>query len=85
MFPVKIAEGCYNTQPDKVEVPNYGLVSIVMPNYNGSKYLEETIRSVIAQTYQNWELLFVDDCSSDNSLELVRAFDDERIRIFQNE
>lgn len=82
---MKRAEGCYNTQQDKVEMPNYGLVSIVMPNYNGSKYLEETVRSVIAQTYQNWELLFVDDCSSDDSLELVRAFGDERIRIFQNE
>lgn len=82
---MKRVEGCCNTQLNKVEVPNYGLVSIVMPNYNGSKYLEETIQSVIAQTYQNWELLFVDDCSSDNSLELVRSFDDDRIRIFQNE
>lgn len=78
-------EKCCYAQLNEIETPNYGLVSIVMPNYNGSKYLEETVRSVIAQTYQNWELLFVDDCSSDNSLELVRAFDDDRIRIFQNE
>ena len=47
--------------------------------------MEDTVKSVLAQTYQNWELLFVDDCSTDNSLELVRAFGDDRIKIFQNE
>lgn len=61
------------------------LVSIIMPNYNGAEYLENTIKSVLAQTYTNWELLFVDDCSTDNSLEIVQAFQDERIRIFKNE
>jgi len=61
---------------------DHGLVSIIMPNYNGSKYVKETIESVIAQTYTNWELLFVDDCSTDNSLEIVEAFNDERIHIF---
>lgn len=69
----------------EITEPNYGLVSIVMPNYNCSKYLEDSVRSVIAQTYENWELLFVDDCSSDDSLELIRSFNDERIRVFQNE
>ena len=64
---------------------DFGLVSIIMPNYNSEKYVEETINSVLSQTYQNWELLFVDDCSTDKSLELVRAFNDERIKIFQNE
>ena len=64
---------------------DYGLVSIVMPNYNGGKYLKETIDSVLSQTFDNWELLFVDDCSTDNSLEIVRSYADERIRIFQNE
>ena len=61
-----------------------GLVSIIMPNYNSEKYLKNTISSVINQTYQNWELLFVDDCSTDNSLAVVRFFKDERIKIFQN-
>lgn len=64
---------------------SYGLVSIVMPNYNANKYVEETIKSVINQTYSDWEILFVDDCSKDNSVELVRAFKDERIKIFVNE
>ena len=63
----------------------YGLVSIIMPNYNSQKYVEKTIKSVLAQTYQNWELLFVDDCSTDKSLEIARSFNDDRIKIFQNE
>lgn len=63
---------------------DYGLVSIIMPNYNGSKYLRETIDSVLSQTYKNWELLFVDDCSTDNSLEIVQQYDDSRIRVIKN-
>lgn len=66
-------------------VTDYGMVSIVMPNYNGQDFLVDSIQSVLAQTYSNWELLFVDDCSTDNSLELVKAFRDERIRILKNE
>ena len=70
------------TQNQSASIVDYGLVSIIMPNYNSEKYIEATINSVLAQTYHNWELLFVDDCSSDASLELVKAFQDERIRIF---
>ena len=65
-------------------VVDYGLVSIIMPNYNSEKYLNDTVKSVLSQTYQNWELLFVDDCSTDNSLAFACSFEDERIRIFQN-
>lgn len=74
---------------DAMEIQNrdippadYGLVSIIMPNYNSEKYVEASILSVQAQTYQNWELLFVDDGSSDSSLALASAFQDERIHIF---
>ena len=56
-----------------------------MPNYNCEKFVGETIKSVLAQTYTNWELLFVDDCSTDNSIEVVKSFNDSRIKIFQNE
>ena len=69
----------------KEKVEDYGLVSIIMPNYNSEKYLQETIQSVLDQTYQNWELIFVDDCSTDKSLEIVQSFVDERIRVFQND
>ena len=70
------------TKEKKASIVDYGLVSIIMPNYNSEKYIEATIISVLAQTYQNWELLFVDDCSSDASLELANAFQDKRIHIF---
>ena len=43
------------------------LVSIIVPVYNAGNYIEETIRMVEAQTYQDWELLLIDDCSVDNS------------------
>lgn len=68
-------------QAQKASIVDYGLVSIIMPNYNSEKYIEATIKSVLAQTYQNWELLFVDDCSSDRSLEIAQSFEDERITI----
>lgn len=65
------------------QIGEYGLVSVVMPNYNGASWIKETIESVLAQTYTNWELLFVDDCSTDNSLKMAQAFSDERIKTFR--
>lgn len=62
------------------------LVSIIMPSYNCGAYVEETIRSVQAQTYQNWEILFIDDCSSDDTIRIVSKMkeEDHRIRLYQN-
>lgn len=64
---------------------DYGLVSIIMPNYNSDMYIKKTIDSVLAQTYKNWELIIVDDCSTDNSLKIVNSFNDARIKIIKNE
>lgn len=63
------------------------LVSIVLPVYNGSDFLAKSIESCIAQTYKNWELIIVNDCSKDNSLEIARNFalGDMRIRVLDNE
>jgi teichuronic acid biosynthesis glycosyltransferase TuaG len=58
------------------------LVSIVTPVYNAEKYIRASVESVLAQTYTNWELLIVDDCSSDNTVAVVSAFSDPRIRLF---
>ena len=61
------------------------LVSIIMPSYNCEGYIAASIRSVLAQTYTDWELLIVDDCSTDNTMEVIRSFTDDRIRAFSNE
>lgn len=65
----------------------YGKVSIIMPNYNCEKFLDETINSVLNQTYPDWELLIVDDCSTDNSVEKIKSFcnKDNRVKLFVNE
>lgn len=62
-------------------------VSVIMPNYNCEKFLEETINSVINQTYKNWELLIVDDCSTDGSVEVIKKLQttDDRIKLYINE
>ena len=73
-----------NLQQQKAVVTDYGLVSIIMPNYNSEKYIEATIKSVLAQSYPNWELIIVDDCSKDGSVAIVESFDDERIRLIRN-
>lgn len=62
-----------------------GLVSIIMPSWNTDRFISETIQSVIDQTYTNWELLIVDDCSTDNTDEAVASFKDDRIKYFHNE
>ena len=62
-----------------------GLVSVIMPSWNTAEYIAESIHSVVGQTYQNWELLIVDDCSTDHTEEIVSPFlCDTRIRYFRN-
>ncbi len=60
------------------------VVSIIMPSYNCGRFVAETIRRVQTQTYSNWEILFIDDSSTDDTETIVKAFDDQRIRYFKN-
>lgn len=66
---------------------DYGLVSIITPSYNCAAFIGETIESILSQTYQNWELLITDDCSSDNSREIINEYcaRDSRIKLFKLE
>lgn len=66
---------------------DFGLVSIISPNWNCAKYVIETIRSVQKQTYQNWEMIIVDDCSKDDSCAAIAtiAQEDTRIRLLKND
>ena len=62
------------------------LVSIIMPTYKCGRFIEKSIRSVQTQTYQNWELIVVDDCSGDGTVGIVLDLkkNDERISVYQN-
>ena len=63
------------------------LVSIIMPVYNTGKYLDKSIGSVIQQIYENWELIVVDDGSTDNSISIIQSYaqKDQRIQLYINE
>jgi teichuronic acid biosynthesis glycosyltransferase TuaG len=59
------------------------LVSIITPSYNSAKFIKQCIESVIAQTYTNWEMLIVDDYSADNSLQILKKYNDKRIQLIE--
>ena len=61
------------------------LVTVLMPVYNGEKYLAEAIESVLNQTFADFELLIIDDCSSDNSVEIIQSYNDNRLKLIINE
>lgn len=62
------------------------LVSVIMPAYNAEEYISEAVQSVMAQTYENWELLIIDDCSTDSTANIVKQFSDvdSRITLYSN-
>lgn len=65
---------------------NIPLFSVLVPNYNNARYLEECLSSVFKQTYTHWEIIIVDDCSTDNSQEIYQKYkSDSRIKVFFNE
>ena len=66
---------------------NEELVSIIMPAYNCEEFIKETVDSVINQSYKNWELIIVDDCSSDNTAKIIKEYElkDNRIHYLKNE
>lgn len=73
-----------NNTPDETTIQP--LVSVVMPAYNAEKYIDEAISSVISQTYTKWELLIIDDCSTDGTAKIAERFasQDSRIHLLRN-
>ena len=61
------------------------LVSIIMPSYNTGGFIADSIESVLAQTYTNWELIIVDDCSTDDTDAVIAHYCDSRIKYLKNE
>jgi glycosyltransferase involved in cell wall biosynthesis len=73
-------------QPLKSKTKQNTMVSIILPVYNADRYLEEALDSILSQTYENWELIAINDCSHDESYSILRKYKrkDKRIRVFQN-
>ena len=61
------------------------MVSIIMAAFNAQKTIGKAIESVIQQSYQNWELIVINDCSSDDTPEIVERYSDSRIKLINNE
>lgn len=61
------------------------LVSICIPTYNGAEFIRQTMQSLIDQNYNNIEIIVVDDCSTDKTIEYVKEFDDPRIKVIVND
>ena len=63
-------------------------VTVIIPNYNGSRFLESLFNSLMAQTYKNFQVIFVDDGSTDDSVSIAKIylsrFSDMQIRLFEN-
>tara|TARA_Y100000591_G_C21788643_1_gene675281 strand:+ start:420 stop:1334 length:915 start_codon:yes stop_codon:yes gene_type:complete len=62
----------------------YPLVSILMSCYNGEKFINSSVNSLLRQTYKNWELIFWDNCSTDMSSEIIKSYNDKRIKYFKS-
>lgn len=60
-------------------------VSIITPTYNDSRFIKETIKSILNQTHKNIELIIIDDCSTDDTFNIVKTFKDDRIVLLKNE
>lgn len=67
-----------------MKITSHGLVSVITPTYNCGKYITETIKSVLAQTYTDWEMIIVDDCSTDDTKYIVEEIskNDNRIKYY---
>lgn len=61
------------------------MISIIVPVYNAEKFIRETIQSVLNQTYKDFELILVDDCSKDGSVDAIKSFDDSRVILVKQE
>lgn len=61
------------------------IISVLLPVYNGEKYLNTAIDSILKQTYTNFELIILDDCSTDHTADIIKSYSDKRIRYIYNE
>lgn len=60
------------------------LVSVIVPVYNAEKFIRETVNTVLQQSYENWELILVDDCSCDNSVNIIKGYVSHKIKLIES-
>lgn len=60
-------------------------VSVIMAAYNHERYVGKAVESVLGQTYEDWEMIIIDDCSKDHTADVVRQYEDERIKFYQSQ
>ena len=71
----------------KNKEPDYGIdsISVCMATYNGEKFIKQQIESILQQLKSNDELIIVDDYSNDNTVQIIQGFNDDRIKLYQND
>ena len=60
------------------------LVSVLMASFNDEKYIKKAINSILSQTICDFEFIIIDDCSTDNTVNIIKSFTDSRITLYQN-
>ncbi len=60
------------------------MITVLMPTYNNAEYVETAVRSILAQSFADFEFLIIDDCSTDNTVDIIKSFSDTRIRLIIN-
>ena len=66
-----------------MKIKKTALVSVIMNCHNGEKYLSKSLKSLLGQSYKNWELIFYDNISKDKSLSILNQYKDNRVKIFK--
>ena len=62
----------------------YNLISVIVNCYNGEKFINRCIKSILDQSYQNFEIIFWDNNSNDKTFQIIKKFDDKRIKYFKS-
>ena len=62
----------------------FDLVSVIVNCYNSERFLKSTLDSLVLQTYKNWELIFYDNCSTDDSFKIFKSYKDKRFKYFKS-
>lgn len=81
----KLLNDCQKYANNKIPANKQELVSVIMPNYNNEHYVCAALKSILEQSYENIEVIIIDDLSTDSSLEVIKPYLDDRVRVIEND